>query len=344
MIGPGEGVGTGVTTVRAVAALQGLPISDPASLVDVEVPVPELRPRDLLVRVEAVSVNPVDVKVRSGLGPQEGPRVLGWDAAGTVEAVGAEVDGFAPGDEVWYAGDLTRPGSNTQLQAVDERVVARKPASLSFAEAAAMPLTTLTAWESLFDRLRLDASSTGDLAVLGAAGGVGSVLVQLARLRTGLRVLAGAGKAESREWVTSLGAHAVFDHHDLAASLGALAPGGVQALFSAHSEGAVEAYAQVLAPFGHLVVIDDPSSLDVVPLKAKSIALHWELMFTRTTFGTPDLAEQGRVLAEAAALVDAGRLRTTLRTALDDFSAAGLREAHRLVGTGRTVGKVVVHR
>ncbi|RJK94805.1 zinc-binding alcohol dehydrogenase family protein [Vallicoccus soli] len=333
-----------MTTMRAVAALDSLPVTDPGALVDVELPVPELRPRDLLVEVLAVSVNPVDVKVRSGLGPQEQPRVLGWDAAGTVRAVGPEVEGFAVGDEVWYAGDLTRAGSNAELQAVDERIVAPRPTSLSPAEAAALPLTTLTAWESLFDRFRLGLGSTGDLLVLGAAGGVGSVLVQLAKQLTGVRVLGGAGKRESREWVQGLGADALVDHHDLVASVRAVAPDGVERLFSPHSAGNVEAFAEVLKPFGEVVAIDDPVGLDLLPLKAKSIAWHWELMFTRAMFGTPDMAEQGRVLGEAAALVDAGRLRTTLTTAIDDFSAAGLREAHRLLETGRTVGKVVVHR
>ncbi|MGY1858103.1 zinc-binding alcohol dehydrogenase family protein [Modestobacter sp. SYSU DS0290] len=333
-----------MTTMRAVGALRGLPISDPDSLVDVEVPVPELRPHDVLVRVHAVSVNPVDVKVRAGLEPQAAPRVLGYDAAGVVEAVGAEVGTLGVGDEVWYAGDITRAGSNAELQAVDERIVARKPASLGFPEAAALPLTTLTAWESLFDRFRLDASSSGDLLVLGAAGGVGSVMVQLAKQLTSVRVLASAGKAESRAWVTGLGADEVVDHTDLVASVQALAPTGVDRLFTPHSTGNVEAFAAVVRPFGDIVAIDDPVQLDLLPLKSKSITWHWELMFTRSLYGTQDLAEQSRILAETAALVDAGRVRTTLTTTIEDFSAAGLREAHRLLETGRTVGKVVVHR
>ena len=330
--------------MRAVAALDGLPISDPAALVDVEVPLPELRPHDVLVRVEAVSVNPVDSKVRSGLGPQQTPRILGFDAAGTVEAVGERVGTLSVGDEVWYAGDITRAGSNAELQAVDERIVSRKPASLSFPEAAALPLTTITAWESLFDRLRLDATSTGDLLVLAGAGGVGSMMIQLAKQLTGVRVLASAGKPESRAWVTGLGADEVVDHHDLVASVRAVAPGGVDLLFTPNSQGNVEAFAEVVKPFGEIVAIDDPVGLDLVPLKSKSIAWHWELMFTRSLFTTPDIAEQSRLLGEVAALVDAGRIRSTLTTAIGDFSAAGLRKAHRLVETGRTVGKVVVHR
>ena len=333
-----------MTTVNAVAAFDGLPISDPASLQDVRVPVPELRPHDVLVRVEAVSVNPVDVKVRSGLSKQTTPKVLGYDAAGVVEAIGGDVTTLSVGDEVYYAGDITRSGSNTELQAVDERIVARKPVTLSFPEAAALPLTSITAWEALFDRLRLDASSHGTLAVLGGAGGVGSILIQLAKQLTGVRVLASAGKPESRTWVSELGADAVIDHHDLVASVEAVAPEGVDHLFSPASQGNVEAFAEVVKPFGQIVAIDDPVGLDLMPLKGKSIAWLWELMFTRSMYSTPDIAEQQRLLGEVAALVDAGRIRTTLTTTLDDFSAAGLREAHRLVETGRTVGKIVVRR
>ncbi|WP_432542651.1 zinc-binding alcohol dehydrogenase family protein [Kineococcus sp. SYSU DK002] len=333
-----------MNTVPAVAALDGRPVSDPASLVDVDVPVPQLRPHDLLVEVRAVSVNPVDVKVRAGLGPQAEPKVLGWDAAGVVRAVGGAVEGLSPGDEVWYAGDLTRPGSNTALQAVDARIASRKPASLSFAEAAALPLTTITAWEALFDRLRLTEDSEGTLAVLAGAGGVGSIMIQLARVRTRLRVLGSAGKPESVQWVRDLGAHDVIDHRDLAASVRAVEPGGVDYLFTPNTQGNVETFAEVVKPFGQVVGIDDPHGLDLMPLKAKSIAWHWEFMFTRSMFSTPDLAEQGRLLAATADLVDAGRVRTTLTTTIEDFSAAGLREAHRLVETGRTVGKVVVTR
>ena len=333
-----------MTTVNAVAAFDGLPIADPASLQDVTVPVPELRPHDVLVRVHAVSVNPVDVKVRGGLSRQTTPKVLGYDAAGVVEATGADVTTLAVGDEVYYAGDITRSGSNTELQAVDERIVARKPATLGFAEAAALPLTSLTAWESLFDRLRLDATSRGTLAVLGGAGGVGSVMIQLAKQLTGVRVLASASRAESQAWVEELGADDVIDHRDLVASVEGVAPDGLDHLFSPASQGNVEAFARILKPFGEIVAIDDPVGLDLMPLKSKSIAWHWEFMFTRSTYTTPDVVEQKHVLEEVASLVDAGRIRTTLTTAIDDFSAVGLREAHRLVETGRTVGKVVVHR
>ncbi|MGW3248576.1 zinc-binding alcohol dehydrogenase family protein [Streptomyces sp. NPDC001070] len=331
-------------TMRAVASYRGLPVDDPGSLVDVEVPVPDPRPRDVLVRVEAVSVNPVDIKVRAGLPASDEPRVLGFDAAGVVEAVGDEVTTLQVGEQVWYAGDITRAGSNAEFQAVDERLVARKPRSLGFAEAAALPLTTITAWETLFDRFALTAQSTGTLLALGAAGGVGSMLIQLTKQLTGLRLLASAGRPESARWVTELGADAVVDHHDLAATAAAAAPEGVEYLFSPYSAGMIETFAQLVRPFGHITAIDEPEGLDLLPLKAKSIAWHWELMFTRSMFRTPDMIEQKNLLQAVAGLVDDGRIRTTVTTTIDDFSAAGLRRAHRMVETGRTTGKIVVTR
>ncbi len=328
--------------MRAVGAFDGLPIEDPDSLVDVEVPVPTLRPRDVLVRVHAVSVNPVDVKVRASLSRLQTPRILGFDAAGVVEAVGPEVSTLAVGDEVWYAGDITRPGSNAELQAVDERIVADRPGTLSFAEAAALPLTAITAWESLFDHLHLTAESTGTLLVLGAAGGVGSILVQLAEQLTRLRVVGTASRRESRDWIAGLGADAVIDHHDLVNEGLRAAPDGVDYLFSTHSDGNVEAFAELMAPFGHIVAIDDPPELDVVALKPKAITWHWEFMFARPTLETEDMQAQKQILARVAALLDEGRIRTTVTETIEDLSAAGLRRAHALVESGRMCGKVVV--
>lgn len=325
----------------AVAYTEPLPITDPRSLVDTRLPVPEPGPRDLLVEVRAVSVNPVDVKVRSGR-PTDGPTVLGFDAAGVVVAVGSEVSRFAVGDEVFYAGTLGRAGSNARFQAVDERIVGPKPRTLDFAEAAALPLTSLTAAETL-ERLGVGPESTETLLVLPAAGGVGSVLVQLARATTGLRVVGTASRPESREWALAMGAHEVLDHSgDLAAQVAEVAPGGVDLLFSAASEGRVPLFAELLRPRGSVTVIDDPSSADVRPLKTKSLTWHWELMFTRPLFTTPDLDVQGALLTRVSELVDAGTLRTTLTTRLSGLDAATLREAHRLVETGRTIGKVVV--
>ena len=330
--------------MRAIGAYDGRPSDDPESLVDVEAPVPALRPRDVLVRVQAVSVNPVDVKSRARLPHRDTPRILGFDAAGVVEAVGPEVSTLGVGDEVWYAGDITRPGSNAELQAVDERIVAERPGTLSFAQAAALPLTTITAWECLFDRLRLTEHSAGSLLVLGGAGGVGSIMIQLAKLLTGTRVIATASREASRDWVGGLGADAVIDHHDLVDGARRAAPDGVEWLFSAHSAGNVDAFAEIMVPFGEIVAIDDPEGLDLIALKSKSIAWHWELMFTRSMFETEDMLEQKHLLARVAGLVDAGRIRTTVSETIEDFSAAGLRRAHALVESGRVTGKVVVTR
>lgn len=331
-----------MTTMTAIGAFAADSLDD--SLRDVTVDVPELRARDVLVRVHAVSVNPVDVKQRAALTTSSRPKILGYDAAGVIEAVGPDVTTLSVGDEVWYAGDITRPGSNAELQAVDERIVSRKPASLSFADAAALPLTTITAWESLFDRFGLTAESTGDLLVLGGAGGVGSIMIQLAKALTGVRVIATASRDESRAWAQQMGADLVVNHHHLRDETLAAVPGGVEYLFSPHSAGNIDDYEAIVKPFGHITAIDEPEGLELVGLKAKSIAWHWELMFTRAMFETPDMIEQQRLLARTAELVDQGLLRTTVTKTITDFSAAGLIEAHRDVESGRMTGKVVVTR
>lgn len=331
-------------TMTAVGSFHGSPLSDPAALVDVEVPRPVLRPRDVLVRVEAVSVNPADTKVRAGLAASTEPRILGFDASGTVVAIGTEVDTLAIGDEVYYAGDITRPGANADYQAVDERIVARKPRSLSFAEAAAIPLTALTAWESLIERFGLGEASDGALVIVGGAGGVGSALIQLARALTAVRIIATASRPESSAWAIELGAHAVVDHRTLVASVREIAPHGVDYLFSAHSSGRIADFAEVVKPFGAITAIDEPRGLDLLPLKSKSISWHWELMFTRAMYETPDMSEQKLILERVAELVDTGRFRTTVTRMIPEFTAAGLRRAHDIVESGRAIGKVVVHR
>lgn len=327
--------------MTAIGSYTGGPVD---VLQDVVIAIPEPRPHDVLVRVLAISVNPVDTKQRVSLPSSEAPKILGYDAAGIVEAVGSEVTTLSVGDEVWYAGDITRPGSNAEFQAVDERIVSRKPTSLSFGDAAALPLTTITAWESLFDRFGLTRESTGDLLVLGAAGGVGSIMIQLAKALTSVRVIATASREESRAWALGLGADAVVDHHDLRDETLSVAPGGVDYLFSPHSKGNIDIYADIVKPFGQIAAIDEPDGLDLVGLKAKSIAWHWELMFTRSMFETPDMIEQQRLLAETARLVDERVLRTTVTKTIADFSAAGLQQAHRDVESGRMTGKVVVVR
>ncbi|MFV0253433.1 MAG: zinc-binding alcohol dehydrogenase family protein [Beutenbergiaceae bacterium] len=332
-----------MTTTTAIGYETNQPATAPAALIErtIEIPAPE--PHDLVVEVRAVSVNPVDVKLRASA-PAGGFRVLGFDAAGIVREVGERVTLFEPGDEVFYAGSIDRSGTNQRLHLVDERIAGVKPAALSFADAAALPLTAITAWESLFDRFALGPRSTGTLLVIGATGGVGSMILQLAEaLLPDVTVIATASDPERAAWVRSLGAEHTVNHRvDLAAEVAAVASDGVDWLFTAHSEGQIPVYAQILRPFGQIVAIDD-GPRDVSPLKAKSIAWHWELMFTRPLHRTPDLIEQHRQLNQVAALADAGRLRTTATRALSPITSETLREAHALVETGRTIGKVVLH-
>lgn len=318
------------------------------TLLDVDLPAPTLRPHDLLVRVQAVSVNPVDTKVRAGVKPEPGAtKVLGWDAVGTVEALGSEAQGFAIGDRVYYAGSIDRPGTNSELHAVDSRIAAKAPATASDAQAAALPLTSITAWEILFDRLKVargEASRGQTLLVVGGAGGVGSMLIQLARQLTGLTVVATASRPETRQWCVDLGAHHVIDHRQpMAAQLVALGLPPIDMVASlTHTEAYFAQYVEMLKPQGQIALIDDMASLDVVPLKRKSLSLHWELMFTRPLYSTPDLARQGELLAEVAALIDAGHVRSTLTTTLSGINASNLQKAHSLVESGKTIGKVVV--
>lgn len=334
--------------MKAVGYLQSLPISHPESLVDLDLPAPVPQPRDLLVRVAAVSVNPVDTKVRSNRAPQPGqPEVLGWDAVGTVEGLGADVTGFAVGDRVYYAGAINRAGSNAELQVVDHRIAALAPRSLTDAEAAALPLTAITAWELLFDRLGVpEGGGAGrSLLVIGAAGGVGSVLVQLARQLTQLHIIGTASRPQTQAWVQELGAHTVVDHSQpLRAQLAAAGVSEVDCIASlTHTDQHWASLVDVAAPQGRIGLIDDPATpLDVMLLKRKSLSLHWELMFTRSLFGTPDIAEQGRLLARVAALLDEGRLRSTLSEQFSPINAANLRRAHELLESGRMRGKLVL--
>jgi zinc-binding alcohol dehydrogenase family protein len=335
--------------MKAVAYQQAQPIAHAESLLDLTLPDPTPGPRDLLVEVKAVSVNPVDTKVRAGSSPAEGQwKVLGWDAAGVVRAVGREVSGFQPGDRVWYAGAIDRPGSNSELHLVDERIASRMPQSLDFAQAAALPLTAITAWELLFDRLQVAPGKAGDggaLLVLGAAGGVGSVLVQLARRLTPLTVIGTASRPETQAWVRELGAHHVIDHaQPLQPQLERVGvPQVTHAASLTHTEQHFAQLVDVLAPQGRLALIDDlKQPLDVMKLKAKSLSLHWEMMFTRSRFQTPDMAAQGRLLAEVASLVDAGLVRSTVAEHFGTVNAANLKRAHALIESGKARGKVVL--
>jgi zinc-binding alcohol dehydrogenase family protein len=333
--------------MKAIGYRASLPIDNPAALEDLEIPPPEARPHDLLVRVKAVSVNPVDTKVRAHRAPVDGkPEVLGWDAVGIVEAIGEDVSRFKVGDRVYYAGAINRPGTNSELHAVDERIVAHAPQSLNDEQAAALPLTSITAYELLFDRLKIPrhGGSGQTLLVIGGAGGVGSILIQLARRLTQLRVVATASRPETRQWCFDLGAHSVIDHsRPLAMQLKAAGFGEVDFVAAlTQTPRHLDQIVESLQPQGHIGVIDDMDSLDVMKLKTKSLSLHWELMFTRSLFQTPDMAEQGKLLAEIASLVDAGQIRSTVKESFGRINAGNLRRAHALIESGRAQGKIVL--
>lgn len=334
--------------MRAVGYRLPGPIDADMSLVDIDLPEPSPTGRDLLVEVKAVSVNPVDYKIRRSTPSQDGEwNVLGWDAAGIVRDVGPGVTLFRPGDEVFYAGSRIRSGTNAELHLVDERIVGRKPSSLDWAEAAALPLTTLTAWEAFFDRLDVTRPVPGAapaIVIIGGAGGVGSVAVQIARQRTDLTVIATASRPETRDWVKVLGAHHVLDHSmPLAAQVEALGIGAPAFVFSTtHTAEHVADIVDLIAPQGRFCLIDDPDGFDVMSFKRKAVSIHHELMFTRSIYGTPDMAEQGRILNEASALVDAGRLRTTLTERLSPIDAANLKRVHALLESGKARGKIVL--
>jgi zinc-binding alcohol dehydrogenase family protein len=339
--------------MRAIGLYKYLPVDDPACFVEVEVPTPTPAGRDLLVRVKAVSVNPVDTKVRAPKPQVETtPRILGWDAAGVVEAVGEDVTLFAPGDEVYYAGSIVRPGCNSELHLVDERIVGRKPHTLSFEEAAALPLTTITAWEALFVRMgipRRPAGETADgtLLVIGGAGGVGSIAIQLATQLAGLRVIATASRPKSADWCGQMGADATVNHHQpLPAQLAGLGVELVDYILCTNSvERYIEPMAEVIAPQGKICTIvgaKDNQPVNMNVYFGKSVTFAWELMYTRSTYQTPDMQEQHSLLDEAARLVEAGVLRTTLTEQLGPLSVDTLRAAHAKVESGQMIGKVVL--
>ncbi|WP_413724410.1 zinc-binding alcohol dehydrogenase family protein [Sodalis sp. RH16] len=332
--------------MKAIVYTQkGLPIEDPRSLFDTDLPKPAPGPRDLLVAVKAISVNPVDTKVRARAAVTE-PRVLGWDVAGVVTEVGPQVTLFKPGDEVFYAGAITRPGCYSEFHLVDERIAGHKPASLGFADAAALPLTSVTAGELLFERLGVkEKGGENDiLLIIGAGGGVGSILTQLARQLTAMTIVGTASRPETREWVSSLGAHHVIDHsRNLVEQLHALGIKNVTHVASlTHTDSYYPQLIEALAPQGRLALIDDPATLDAMPLKAKSLSLHWELMFTRSTFQTADMIEQHHLLERISSLVDNGTLKTTLGQHFGVINAANLRRAHALIESGKSRGKLVL--
>jgi NADPH2:quinone reductase len=336
--------------MKAIGARQFLPVSDPACLVEFTTGTPFPGPLDLLVRVHAVAMNPVDTKIRASLGtiPSDPPRILGWDAAGTVEAIGADVSGFAVGDEVFYAGDLTRQGCNAEFQAVDSRLVARKPGTWSFADAAAIPLVGLTAWELLFERMGADPNGIDrgkPLLIINGAGGVGSAMIPLA-VGAGLRVVATASRPETQAWCQSLGAHHVINHREplrpQAEALGITAFPYIANLFN--TEAYWETTGDLIAPLGALGLIVEPREKLHIgdPLKAKCVRIAWEFMAARAKFKTPDMHVQGETLAKLAKWCQSGDFPKLTTRVFDSLTAAHLREAHAAMETGTAHGKWVL--
>lgn len=334
--------------MKAVAYRTPGSIDREDALEDVTLEKPVAEGRDLLVRVAAVSVNPVDTKLRRVVAPEDEEwRVLGFDAAGVVEAVGSSVQDFEPGDAVFYAGSLTRPGTNSEFHLVDERIVGMKPTTLDDAAAAALPLTSITAWEMLFDRLEVNrrpVEGGNTILVIGGAGGVGSITIQLLRARTDLTVIATASRPETRDWVRECGAHHVIDHRQpLARQVEALGIGAPGFVFSTtQTERHLEDIAELIAPQGRFGLIDDAEVINAMLFKRKAISIHWELMFTRPIFGTPDLAEQGKLLNQISAMVDAGHLKSTATETAGRIDAATLRDIHARIESGTTRGKIVL--
>ena len=334
--------------MKAIGYIQSLPPSDPKSLFEFELPKPTPGPLDLLVAVRAVSVNPVDTKIRMrAQGTEAQPKILGFDCAGIVESVGSEVKFFKPGDEVFYAGTISRPGTNSEFHLVDWRLAGHKPRSISFAEAAALPLTSVTAWELLFDRLRIPLGKpqqAGSLLVVGASGGVGSILVQLARRLTGLTVIGSASRIESQHWVRKNGAHHVVDHsRKLSEEVRNLGIQNVEYVIGlTHTDEHFDEIVELIAPQGSFALIDDPAPLDIRKLKTKSASLHWESMFTRSTFQTADMVEQHRILEQISKLVDDGLIRTTLAATEGRITAENLRLAHAGIESHKSIGKIVL--
>jgi NADPH:quinone reductase len=335
--------------MRAVGFNAPQPITAETSLIDIDLPMPEAAVRDLLVEIKAVSVNPVDTKVRASAPVEPGQhRVLGYDAAGVVKAVGSDVKLFKPGDEVYYAGAINRPGTNAQFHLVDERIVGFKPKTLSFEEAAALPLTAITAYETLFHRMKVQDKVPGAwnaVLVIGGAGGVGSIAIQLLRELSDVTVIGTGSRPETQAWIKDLGAHHVLDHSKpLAKQLAELAIGAPGFVFSTtHTDQHIKDVLELIAPQGRFALIDDPKeAMDIRPFKSKALSIHWEMMFARPVWQTADMIEQHKLLNHVAELVDAGKIRTTLSETLGPINASNLKKAHAMIESNRTKGKLVL--
>ncbi|WP_293309664.1 zinc-binding alcohol dehydrogenase family protein [Pedobacter sp. UBA5917] len=335
--------------MKAIGFKTSLPINESESFIEFETPIPEAKCRDILVKIKAISVNPVDFKIRQNSAKDtilESPKVIGWDAAGTVEAIGEAVTFFKPGDEVYYAGEFTRDGSNAEYQLVDERIVGLKPKTLTDAEAAAIPLTALTAWESLYDRIRISEQKDKgkSILIIGGAGGMGSIAIQLAKKVSGLKVITTASRPETKEWCKAMGADVVVDHKNLVEEVRAAGFNEVDFILDfVDLNGYWDQIVELIKPQGHIVSITGSATPVVLnKLKNKSVTFSWEFMYTRSLFKTDDMEEQHRILDQVAQLLDKGEIKTTLQQTLKGFTVENLKEAHRLLESGKTIGKVVI--
>ncbi|GEM79526.1 zinc-binding alcohol dehydrogenase family protein [Vibrio superstes] len=328
--------------MKAVGYQVNLPIDNQESLQDIMLDKPNAAGRDLLVKVQAISVNPVDTKIRANVAPESGYKVIGWDAVGIVEEVGDQVSLFNVGDLVWYAGDLTRSGTNAEFQLVDERIVSLAPTSVSVSQAAALPLTTLTAWEMLFDRLKVDTEANQSILIIGAAGGVGSIMVQLAKKLTNLKVIATASRPASVEWLKQLGADQVIDHNQSMSEQLGMNDCVDYVVSLNNTEQHMAEVIKVIKPQGQFGLIDDPSSFDIRALKPKSVSLHWEFMYTRSMFETDDMQKQHEILGRVATMIDLGEVKTTLGEHFGAINATNLKRAHALLESQKARGKIVL--
>lgn len=333
--------------INAVGYFQNLDITKFDSLIDLNIKLPmDLRPQDILVKVKAISVNPVDYKIRKAVPSKNNqPNIVGWDVAGIIEKIGSSVTNFKVGDEVYYAGDITRSGGNAEYHLVDSRLVGFKPKSLNFEQAAALPLTTITAWEIIFDRLNIKKTdSSVSILVMGGAGGVGSIAIQLIKKLTKLKVIATASRSESVDWVKSMGADAVINHGKvMLPQIESLGLPPIKFIISTvASDVYSKQFAEIIEPQGHIALIDDPEIFDIVPFKRKSVSLHWELMFTRSMFQTSDVDQQGKLLNEVSRLVDDGVILSTQKTSFGKMTAQNLKAAHAWVESGKSIGKITL--
>ena len=335
--------------MKAIGFKTSLAITEAESFIEFETPIPVPTGRDILVKIEAIAVNPVDYKIRQNSlkdKVQDSPKIIGWDAIGTVESVGSEVGFFKPGDKVFYAGDIMKPGSNQEYQFVDERIVGKAPKKISIAQAAAMPLTSLTAWELLFDRMRLsqERDKGKSILIIAGAGGMGSIAIQMAKKLLGLTVIATASRPDTIEWCKKMGADYVVDHRELLPEMEKIGFPQVDFILDFFNVNQYwDAFVQLIKPQGQIGSISDPAEpVNLRQLKSKSVSFHWELMFTRSMFQTDDMGEQHKILSNVADLLDEGTLESTLQTTLKGCTVENLKEAHRLLESNKTIGKLVI--